>query len=102
VSAVISLSEREVGHSPETRNLIFTSTIQTHLKNVALTITGTHIVPLNCFKLLSPCTSDHVLPEVATFMPKHVGVMPVQLYVYDTVYLFGCSKGKYYALMTKN
>jgi hypothetical protein len=34
----------------------------------------------------------HALPEDGIFIPKHVGVSSVMLYVYDIVYLSGCNK----------
>jgi hypothetical protein len=34
----------------------------------------------------------HTLPEEDIFMPKHVGVVSVLLYVYDTVHLLSCNK----------
>jgi len=52
--------------------------------------TRTHLL-FSLFTLLTPCISDHVLSEGAIFMPKHVALMSVQLHIYDTVLLFGCS-----------
>jgi hypothetical protein len=37
----------------------------------------------------------YVLAKDGIFMQKHVGVMSVLLYVYDTVHLVGCNKRIY-------
>jgi hypothetical protein len=67
-------------------------------KNVILfavyrrTLNSMKVIPplYKLFKLLLSLV--HVLPVVGIFMPKHVVLLAVLLYVYDIVHLVGYSK----------